>query len=141
MIEADLPPLRRFGKDDRVYVQAQQIWLVLSCLVMSTVQRQPDRIATITYGRLARRMDYPTRQAGRALGRQLGIIGQYCVLNKVAPLNVIVVSEATGVPGDEVVRRPGRSVDQEQAAVMREDWFSIRVPTTGTFRKVWHAMG
>lgn len=140
MIEADLPPLRRFGTGDRVYVQAQQIWLILSCFVMSSRQRSLDRIATITYGKLAERMGFESRRAGHVLGRQLGIVGEYCVFNDLPPLNVIVVTQASGIPGEEVVYRPGRSIDREQEAVMREDWFSIRVPSTGTFRKVWHAM-
>ena len=40
-------------------------------------------------------------------------------------------------PGDHVVLRDGHSYKQEQAEVMRRDWFQFRVPTTGTFRKVW----
>lgn len=55
-------------------------------------------------------------------------------------LNVIVVNQTTGLPGDHVVLRDGFTVPQEQREVLKYDWFSVRVPTTGTFRQVWESM-
>jgi hypothetical protein len=71
------------------------------------------------------------------LSRQLGIIGQYCRLNDLPALNSIVVNQATGEPGEDVVVRDGRTPKQERKAVMAQDWFQFGVPTTGTLRKVW----
>jgi hypothetical protein len=60
---------------------------------------------TMTYGRLAQAMGYPDRQAGITLARQLGIIGEYCKMNDIPPLNAIVVNQETGEPGSGVVLR------------------------------------
>jgi hypothetical protein len=131
-----IPEIKFFGVGDRVYVQAQQVWLILVSHVGHHKQhsRAP---AIITYGDLAESMDFPDRRAGRTLARPLGIVGHYCIQNELPPLNAIVVNQVTGQPGDHVVLRKNRSVAQEQSAVMRQNWFKVRVPTTGTFRKVW----
>ncbi|MBN9488249.1 MAG: hypothetical protein J0H44_13520 [Alphaproteobacteria bacterium] len=136
-MKPDIPPLRRFGVGDRVYVQAQQIWLILVTFVMRSDERRRGRVATITYGEVATDMGKEDRRAGHTLGRPLGIIAEYCVHQNVAPLNSIVVNQDTSLPGVEVVLRNGRTLAREQKAVMEEDWFSIRVPTTGTFKKIW----
>ncbi len=43
------------------------------------------------------------------------------------------------MPGAGVVLRDDRTVSEEQRAVGAMDWFRLRVPTTGTFRKVWES--
>ncbi|WNM57892.1 hypothetical protein [Candidatus Nitrospira allomarina] len=134
----NIPKVKRYQRGDRLYVQAQQIWMVLVAFVMFGEEGRTKR-KTITYGKLATKMGQDGR-AGHVLGRQLGIIGEYCKSNDLPPLNVIVVTQETGIPGDEVVLHPGRSVRQEQAAVCRENWFNIRVPTPGTFRQVWESI-
>ena len=134
----DIPKVKRFQRGDRVYVQAQQIWLILVAFVMFGDGSRRKKI--MTYGELAGTMGYDDYRAGHVLGRQLGIIGNYCVINDLPPLNVIVVTQETGVPGDEVILRRRRTVKEEQVAVCRQNWFAIRVPTTGTFRQVWESM-
>jgi len=129
--------MKRFGPGDRLYVQAQQIWLILAAHVMHSPERRRGDVATISYGDVAEAMGRPDRRAGHTLGRQLGLIARYCVANDIAPLNAIVVVRGSGLPGVEVILREGRSLAREQRAVMREDWFSIRVPTTGMFKRVW----
>lgn len=135
----DIPSLRRFKNGDRVYVQAQQIWLVLTCLVMRS-DRQPRRPYVVTYGDLAEAMGLD-RRAGITLGRPLGIVGRLCILNDLPALNSIVINDTTSEPGDHVVTRPGKSYKYEQAEVMKENWHALRAPTTGTLRKVWQMMG
>ena len=117
-------------------MQAQQIWIILISYVMNS-NKDPRNPVTLPYGELAELMGFPDRRAGHTLGRQLGIVGEYCKLNDLPALNAIVINSLTGQPGDHVVLTKGRSPRQEQAAVMSEDWFAIRVPTTGTFRKIW----
>ncbi len=134
----DIPALKKFQTGDRVYVQAQQIWLVLTCLVMRS-KRNPKRPSLVSYGDLAEAMG-KSRRAGITLGRQLGIIGQLCVLNDLPALNCIVVNDTTGEPGDHVVTRPRRSYKQEQSEIMKVNWHSIRAPSTGTLRKVWESV-
>ena len=110
--------------------QAQQIWLILCAQAM--FKKKP-----LPYGELAKMMGYADGRAGHTLGRQLGIVGYFCVLNQLAPLNAIVIKADLNAPGEGVVLRKGRSVASEIKAVLRTNWFAIRVPTTGTFRKVW----
>lgn len=135
-----IPTIRRYQEGDRLYVQAQRIWLILVSFV-SGPTRKADDSKTLTYGELAELMGYPDRRAGHMLGRQLGIIGEVCRLNDLPALNSIVVNQATGVPGEEVLLRDGRTLKQEQRDVMRQDWFQLGIPTTGTFRTVWESMG
>lgn len=137
-----IPPAKRFKqKNERIFVQAQQIWLILVSMVENSKPTYDAKFPfLVPYGRVALAMGYDTKQAGRAIGRQLGIVGMYCKMNDMPPINVIVVTQETREPGDEVLVRDGRSVKQEQSAVMEEDWYSIRVPTVGTFRKVWEAI-
>jgi hypothetical protein len=44
-----------------------------------------------------------------------------------------------GQPGNRVIQTSPTSLERDQAKVMAFNWFSIRVPTTGTFRKVREA--
>jgi hypothetical protein len=135
----EIPNIRQYDVGDRLWVQAQRIWLILVAYVMIPAQEQKT-LRTITYGQVAELMRYPDRRAGHMLGRQLGIIGEYCRLNELPALNSIVVNQSTGAPGEEVVLREGRTVKEEQRAVMAQDWFALRIPTSGTLRKVWDSM-
>jgi hypothetical protein len=135
----EIPPLRHYKKGDRLYVQAQQIWLILAAFVSGPTRKANDD-KTMRYGQLAERMGYADRRAGHMLSRQLGIIGEFCRLNDLPALNSVVVNQATGLPGEDVVVREGRTVKQEQRDVMRQDWLQLGVPTTGTFRKVWESL-
>ena len=135
----DFPEVKFFKPSDRVYVQAQQIWLILVAFVMHA-DKKKARPDTLTYGDLALVMGHDDRRAGHTLGRQLGIVGRFCIENDLPALNVVVVNQVTGAPGAEVVTREGMSVLVEQKAVMKHNWFSVRIPTTGTFRQVWQAV-
>ncbi|EKT62603.1 TPA: hypothetical protein ACS8CD_003590 [Providencia alcalifaciens] len=128
------PTIKKFERGDRIYVQAQQIWLILVTLVE---HNKSSGVSTITYGELAEKMGHSSKQAGRTLGRQLGIIGQLCLLNDLPPLNCIVVNQQTKQPGSEVVLSSIGSIEKDQKAVFRTNWFNYRVPTAGTFRTVW----
>ena len=134
MPKRPIVPVKRFGEGDRLHVQAQRMWMILVAFVMNS-NRRSNRSPTITYGEVAKAMGRDPR-AGFTIGRQLGIIGRFCVENDLPPLNCIVVNQDTGLPGAEVVLRRGRSIAQEQASVIKQDWFEIRVPPTGTFRRV-----
>ncbi len=129
------PKIKRTKTGDRHYEQAHQIWVILVAFVMGrrfgfslTGPRK------LTYGDLAIQMGYYDRRAGHTLGRQLGLIGKHCVNNDIPTLNVVVVNQITGEPGNEVIVRPGMTVADEQDAIFEFDWFSLRVPPPGTFR-------
>lgn len=130
-----IPPAKEFGTKNRVWVQAQQIWLVLVAHIMNSA-RDPANPSTITYGDLAEKIGM-SRRAGRTLGKALGIVGNYCKMNDLPTINSVVVRDDDKQPGDHVVLRDGFLVADEQAGVMRQNWFLLRVPTTGTLRQVW----
>lgn len=136
-------PAKFFIKGDALYVQAQQIWIILTGFVMMKAclsfdhkvkQKLPD---LIFYSELAQLMGRPGGQ--NMLSRQLGIVGHYCVLNDIPPLNIIVVNKDSGLPGDGAVLREGCNVKSEMNAVTDFNWFNVRVPTIGAFRKVYDA--
>ncbi len=135
----DMPMLRPYLVPSRVWLQAAQIWPILTGFVMFS-DRNPTAPATMTYGDLATRMGYSTRNAGHTLARPLGLIGHLCIASNVAALNSIVVTQHTGAPGDEVLLHKRRTIAQEQAEVMKTDWHNWRAPTSGTFRRVWEAV-
>ena len=85
-------------------------------------------------------MGYADTRAGHMLSRQLGIVGNYCLMNDLPALNAMVVNAATKEPGGDVVLTPGRTFRQELSAIYRQDWYEVGVPTTGTLRKVWESM-
>lgn len=145
---SDIPAIKRYARGDRISVQAQRIWMILVAHVeeykiaklrAKDVGKRPPYMPTITYGEVAKRMGYQDGRAGFTLGRQLGIIGTLCLANDIPPLNTVVVNKATGEPGESVLY--DTDLDKEQKAVLKEDWFALRVPSTGTFRKVWESMG
>jgi hypothetical protein len=129
----EIPKIKRHERGDRLAVQAQQVWVILSGY--SVLKKK-----TIAYGDLALLMGFEDKRAGHMLGRQLGIVGHYCLMNELPPLNAIAVGANSKVPGSGVVK-PKRWTNQEAIdAVLDEDWFAYRVPTTGTLRQVWDAM-
>ena len=137
-----IPKARRFRRGDPRYVQAQRVWLILTAHIMMEGRwrrrqdRKPRRKELLmTYGDLAQRMGMD-RKAGVTLVIPLGIVGEYCRMNDLPTLNSIVVNQDTGVPGDHVLVRDGKTYGEEQREVMRMNWFAYRVPTAGTFRKV-----
>lgn len=133
-MRAKSPKAKRYGPGDRLPVQAQQMWLILVGFVGFKAERK-----TYTYGELAQQMGR-SPQAGHMLGRQLGIIGHYCLENDLPPLNSIVVDKDSGKPGRSVLTTPGRTPAQDQAAVHKFDWFSVRVPSAGSLRLIWESM-
>jgi len=135
--------LKNFVKGDRIYVQAQQIWLILVCHIESTKLStpRPQWIQPINYGEVASRMKRDEPNAGLFLARQLGILGNLCLENDLPPINCIVINKTTGMPGSEVVLSGVDSRYDDQRAVFNYDWFSVRTPTTGMLRSVWENRG
>jgi len=133
-----MAPIKKYGPGDRLYVRAQQVWLILVAHIMAKQkQRERWQEKLITYGDLAERMG-DDRRAAIGLGRELGIVGEYCIDNKLPAMNCIVVNQDDRKPGLGVVHRHGKSWDDEARATLEENWFQYRVPSTGTFREVIH---
>ena len=120
---------RRYQAGDRIHVQAQQVWGLLTAYA-TFGGRQP-----ISYGDLAEWMG-KDRRAGITLGRQLGIVGRYCLANDCPPLNVIVVGR-DGRPGEGVVTRVGKTIKQDQKAVFKYEWLKVRPPLLRDLQAIW----
>jgi len=120
---------RRITRGQRVWDQAEQMWMIL--IAVATMAGRTGQ-KTITYGELAEFMGYDPR-AGHTLGRPLGLVGQMCLSTRLPPLNVLVVTQH-GYPGNEVLLRPGSTVEADQEAVLAENWFKWRAPVAGSFR-------
>lgn len=132
--------VRSYGRGDRLYVQAQQIWLILSAHAVLRRKEKLDGLpkGLLSYGDLAELMG-KDRRAGHTLGRQLGIVGYYCLSRKLPPLNVIVVTEREEKPGWRVVWTPGSSVKQDQRRVLRHPWFELRPPTIKALKDIYYS--
>lgn len=130
--QSDPKPPQRIRSGDRIWVRCHQIWNIL---VGQAVYEQ----RTMEYGELAQRMGY-SPNAGITLAYHLGIVGEYCRLWDLPCLNTIVINKETRQPGDGVVTRPGKSWRREQRESLRFNWYSLRTPTTSTFRKVKDAV-
>lgn len=141
----NLLKLKMYGYGDRIFVQAQQIWLILIAHVFSKKMlaekckdHQPEN-PTITYGEVSMRMGHPEKRAAITTIRPLKIIGRFCEINGIPPLDCIVVSDETGVPGGNLWTN--EDLDELQKSVMEyPEWFFIRPPTTGALRNVWESM-
>jgi hypothetical protein len=59
-------------------------------------------------GSWALRMGYSSPKAGYTLSRQLGIVGNYCLMNSLPALNAIVVNALSDEPGKDVVLSPAK---------------------------------
>ena len=134
---APAPVAKFYDHGDRLYVQAQRIWMILTGFVMQHPQRSGSMPPVISYGDLAVTMGAADGRAGHTLGRQLGIVGDFCLRNGLPALNAIVVNQQTRQPGAEVILQPGNDALAEQRAVAAYDWYAVRPPSTGTFRQIW----
>ena len=137
MSDFDFKAASFFGEGDRIWAQAQQIWVVLAGMATAKQVSSETDLPLITYGELAEVLGKP-RQAGRTLTRQLWMIGEYCKFNRLPTLNSIVVNQETRLPGHDVVLSSGNtSIAKELRDVASYDWAKVRIPTVATFRDVW----
>ena len=130
---------RRYQTGDRLYEQAQQIWLILGAHAVLRGEKKQNgfRRCLLGYGDLAELMG-KDRRAGITLTRQLGIVGHYCLEQGLPPLNAIVVNQDTGEPGADVVLTPGNSVKQDQRGVRKYPWFELRPPSVKSLKDIYY---
>jgi len=79
-------------------------------------------------------------RAAIGLGRELGVVGSYCLKNGLPGLNCLVVAQQTGAPGPGVLVTKGKTWKDDARASLNVNWFEFRVPTTGTLRQVWEQL-
>jgi hypothetical protein len=112
--------VRRFDDNSHIATRALQIYQVLVGLAWN---RQ-----TITYGDLSKEQmgGYGT---GGILAGPLNCIMAWCQENGLEPLTVLVVTDATGVPGDGLTTVPLRDWPAAQQRVFNFNWFSLMPPS------------
>lgn len=102
--------------------RAAQIW---SLLVYAASHRQ-----ILTYGILAKLIGVPTA----ALGQLLKPIEALCIAHEWPPLTVLVVSDATGVPGPRFIG--AADVPAAQMDVFRYEWLELQPPAPNEYLAV-----
>ena len=130
---------RHYQAGDRLYYQAQQIWIILGAhaVLRGKVRQNGFRKGLLGYGDLAELMG-KSRRAGITLTRQLGIVGHYCLEHDLPPLNAIVVNQDTGEPGADVILSPDSSVKQDQKRVLNYPWFKVRPPSVKSLKDIYY---
>jgi len=94
---------------------ASRIW---PALVLAARNRQ-----ILTYDILARLIG----QIRPALGQCLEPIQSHCLLKKLPPLTILVVSEKTGLPGSGFIA--AQDIPAKQMEVFTHDWAKTAVPS------------
>ena len=98
----------------RTHERAAQIWAVLA---LAARNRQ-----VLTYGIVSKLIGVP--QAG--LGQLLEPVQSYCLLNKLPPLTILVVSEQSGMPGAGFIA--ASDIPSTQQQVFAFDWLGRAAP-------------
>jgi hypothetical protein len=125
--------LQTYSRPATIYEQAHQLWPILTSWVVLQCHGRMQRAGIITYGEAATYMGYPPN-AGRTLGRPLGIISNFCSQNGIPRLNSIVVDFETGTPGDGIPVDFKGTFEDMQKEVFKYDWFGVIAPTRRSLR-------
>jgi len=104
-----------------IYERAAQIWSILG---LAASNRQ-----ILTYGIVGKLMGVPQQ----GLGRMLEPVQSYCILNRLPPLTILVVSETTGKPGAGFVA--AEDIPKTQLDVFNFDWISHGAPPADLLQK------
>lgn len=107
--------IRKFAQKSTTKTRAVQIYLIL----IGAAHRRE----TLTYQMVARLIGY--KGAG-VLDRQLGHIMNWCAVNTLPPLTVLVVNKDTGIPGAGLTTPANLHADRER--VFAYDWYSVVPP-------------
>ena len=116
---------RRFDADSTHGTRAQQIWLIL---IGKAHNRQ-----TLTYGQLADLIGF---HGSGTLGAILGHISGYCRENALPPLNVLVINQSTGQPGDGYPDKQA-TLDEDRESVFHQDWYALFPPSVTELRAAY----
>lgn len=105
----------------KIAERAAQIWSVLA---LAARNRQ-----ILTYPLLSRLIGVPAP----GLGQLLEPIQSYCLLKRLPPLTIIVVSSDTGLPGSGFTA--ASDIPRKQHEVFATDWLAHGAPSSEEFAK------
>jgi len=103
----------------KVSERAAQIW---SILALASKNRQ-----VLTYDILSRLIGVPRP----GLGQLLEPIQSYCLIKKLPPLTILVVSEFNGIPGEGFIA--AKDIPMAQMEVFAFDWLAHGAPPPEDF--------
>ena len=103
--------------------RAAQMWSLLAVAARNRQILTYENRQILTYDLMARATGVPRP----AVGGFLGPIQKYCLREKLPPLNVLVVSEKSGMPGEGYIA--AADIPQAQANVFAFDWLAQRAPS------------
>ena len=112
--------MKTFSSNPTVESRAIQIWQILVGLAYN---RQ-----TLTYEKLSRLLGF---KGSGTMGQFLNPIMNYCKLNELPALTVLVVEKYLGVPGEGLITV--KDVDSEREQVYDYDWFNVYPPDETEF--------
>jgi len=112
--------MKTFDSIRTVESRAVQIWQILVGLAYN---RQ-----TITYEKLSKLLRY---KGPGTMGHVLNPIMNYCKLNGLPPLTVLVVGKYLGVPGGGLITV--KDADSEREQVYEYDWYNLYPPDEPEF--------
>ncbi len=112
--------MKTFDSIRAVESRAVQIWQILVGLAYN---RQ-----TITYEKLSKLLKY---KGPGTIGHVLNPIMNYCKLNGLPPLTVLVVGKYLGVPGGGLITV--KDADSEREQVYEYDWYNLYPPDEPEF--------
>lgn len=98
----------------KIEERATQVWSVLA---LAARNRQ-----VLTYGIVADLIGVPMP----GLGKILEPIQSYCLVHELPPLTILVVQDATGMPGSGFVA--AQDIPAAQSRVFAYDWIKRRAP-------------
>ena len=98
--------------------RAVQIWPLLTFAASLRM--------TLTYKRLGQLIG----ALPISLGGWLEPIQSYCLVHRLPPLTVLVVSDVDGMPGSGFIAVDPASVPTAQTAVFKHDWTTVPPPKT-----------
>ena len=93
-----------------------------SCLIWQALVARATTRRTVTYGELAKDIDYG---AHNLMGNQLRRVAAHCKTNRFPDITVLIVRSDTGKPGAATVG----DVDAEREGVFAFEWFQKLPPT------------
>jgi hypothetical protein len=117
-----------FEQQSHVGTRALQAYLVLIGLAWER--------KTVTYGDLSREQ-MGGYGSGGILDRPLGAIMGWCDEHNLPPLTVLVVNDASGVPGVGLKTVPNNDWPSAQQGVFKFNWFSVVPPTRDQLDAAW----
>ena len=132
------PKAEKFGPDDPLHVEAQQLWIILSTSVMAQQYTTKKWDRDIRMFILTDEEFVDEFMHRRFNPKALRIVAEYCKANRFPVLPMLLIDSRKRKPSDLVidVTRKGKDYKEEQSDAAEFDWTTIRTPTISDLQVV-----